>query len=98
VVFDIVHRWKPSDFPEGVVDWEKVMNDIVRWVDLFEPYEVTFDQFQSSAPIQWLNKWLREHNMSHIRVYEKTATAQYNWNRANVFRTALYQDLVHLPE
>jgi hypothetical protein len=97
VVMDIVHRWKPSDFPEGVVDWEKVINDIVRWVDLFEPYEVTFDQFQSSAPIQWLNKWLREHNMAHIRVYEKTATSQYNWNRANVFRTALYQDLVHIP-
>jgi hypothetical protein len=97
VVMDIVHRWKPSDFPEGVVDWEKVMNDITRWVDIFQPYEVTFDQFQSSAPIQWMNKWLREHNMSHIRVYEKTATAQYNWNRANVFRTALYQDLVHIP-
>jgi hypothetical protein len=98
VVFDIVHRWKPEDFPGGRnVDWEKVINDIVRWVDLFQPYEITFDQFQSSAPIQWLNKWLREHNMSHIRVYEKTATAQYNWNRANVFKTALYQDLVHLP-
>lgn len=97
VVMDIVHRWKPSDFPEGVIDWEEVINDVVRWVDLFQPYEITFDQFQSSAPIQWLNKWLREHQMSHIRVYEKTATAQYNWNRANVFRTALYQDLVHIP-
>lgn len=97
VVMDIVHRWLPSDFPEGVVDWEVVMKDIIRWIDLFEPYEVTFDQFQSSAPIQWLNKWAREHNMSHVRIYEKTATAQYNWNRANVFRTALYQDLVHIP-
>lgn len=97
VVFDIVHRWTPDQFAEGVVDWEIVLRDIVNWIDLFQPYEITFDQFQSQAPIQWLNRWLREHNMSNILVYEKTATAQYNWNRANVFRTALYQDLVHIP-
>ncbi len=97
VVFDIVHRWTPEQFPEGVVDWEVVLRDITGWIDMFQPYEVTFDQFQSQAPIQWLNRWLREKGMSQILVYEKTATAQYNWNRANVFRTALYQDLVHLP-
>lgn len=97
VVYDLVHRWTPDQFPEGVVDWEIVLKDIVGWIDLFQPYEVTFDQFQSQAPIQWINRWLREHNMSNILVYEKTATAQYNWNRANVFRTALYQDLIHLP-
>jgi hypothetical protein len=97
VVFDIIHRWTPEQFPEGVVDWEVVLRDITGWIDQFQPYEVTFDQFQSQAPIQWLNRWLREKGLSQILVYEKTATAQYNWNRANVFRTALYQDLVHIP-
>jgi hypothetical protein len=97
VVIDIVQRWTPDRFPEGVVDWQVVLKDIVRYINLFEPYEITFDQFQSQAPIQWLNKWLRENNMSNIMVYEKTATAQYNWNRAEVFRTALYQGLVHIP-
>jgi hypothetical protein len=97
VVFDIVKRWVPGQFSEGVVDWEKVLHEVVGYIDLFEPYEVTFDQFQSQAPIQWLNRWLQENNMSQVRVYEKPATAQYNWNRAEVFRTALYQDLVHLP-
>ncbi|MDB5280905.1 MAG: hypothetical protein JWR61_5860, partial [Ferruginibacter sp.] len=43
------------------------------------------------------NQWLRQNNMTETRVYEKTATAQYNWNRAEVFRTALYQGLVHIP-
>lgn len=97
VVFDVVHRWKPEQFDGKVIDWEIVMQDIIRWVNLFQPYEITFDQFQSSAPIQWLNKWLREHNLAHIRCYEKTATAQHNWDRANVFRTALYQNLIHIP-
>lgn len=97
VVMDIIRRWTPGQFAEGVVDWEIVLKDLCRYIDLFQPYEVTFDQFQSQAPIQWLTRWLRENNMSEIRVYEKTATAQYNWNRAEVFRTALYQGLVHLP-
>lgn len=97
VVIDIVQRWKPNDFPEGVVDWEVVLRDIIRYINIFQPYEVTFDQFQSQAPMQWLNTWLRQNNMSDIRVYEKTATAMHNWNRAEVFRTALYQDLIHIP-
>lgn len=97
VIFDIIHRWTPDQFPEGVVDWEIVLKDITTWIDLFQPYEITFDQFQSQAPIQWINRWLREQNLSNIMCYEKTATAQYNWNRANVFRTALYQDLIHFP-
>lgn len=73
VIIDIIKRWKPDQFPEGVVDWEVVLEEMTRYINIFEPYEITFDQFQSSAPIQWLNKWLREQNMSHIRVYEKTA-------------------------
>lgn len=97
VIIDIVQRWRPDQFPDGVVDWEVVLADITRYINLFEPYEVTFDQFQSQAPIQWLNTWLRDNNLTKTRVYEKTATAQYNWNRAEVFRTGLYQGLVHIP-
>lgn len=97
VMFDIVQRWEPDKFAGGAVDWEVVLKEVTRYIVIFRPYEVTFDQFQSQAPIQWLNKWLREQNMQDVRVYEKPATAQYNWNRAEVFRTALYQDLVHIP-
>ena len=97
VVFDIVQRWLPEQFPDRVIDWEVVLQDVVKYINIFQPYEVTFDQFQSGAPIAFLNTYLRKNNMGDIRVYEKTATAQYNWNRAEVFRTALYQGLVHVP-
>lgn len=97
VVFDIVKRWNPKEFPEGVVDWQIVLNEIIQYVDIFRPFEVTFDQFQSAAPIQALNRMIRDKGWSGIRVYEKTATAQHNWHRAECFRTALYQGLVHAP-
>lgn len=97
VVFDIVKRWAPKDFPEGVVDWEIVLDELMLYIELFRPYEVTFDQFQSHAPIQALNRQIRDKGWSGIRVYEKTATAQNNWHRAEIFRTALYQGVIHVP-
>lgn len=97
VVFDIVKRWKPQEFPNGVIDWELVIKEVLQYCDIFRPYEVTFDQFQSAAPIQEMNRVLRTKGMSDIRVYEKTATAQHNWERAETFKTALYQNLVHSP-
>lgn len=96
VVFDVVKRWNPKEFPDGVIDWEVVLREVFGYVNAFRPYEVTFDQFNSAAPIQWLNRICREHNLD-TRVYEKTATSQSNWNRAEIFRTALYQGLVHSP-
>lgn len=97
VMMDIVQRWKPKDFPGGAIDWEVVLNEVTMKIQIFRPYEVTFDMFQSSAPIQWLNKWLRDKNMADIRVYERPSTSQYNYNRAMNFRTSLYSDFVHLP-
>lgn len=96
VIFDIVRRWQPREFPENVIDWEIVLREVYGYINTFRPFEVTFDQFNSAAPIQWLTRACREANLD-TRVYEKTATSQTNWNRAEVFRTALYQGLVHAP-
>lgn len=97
VVFDIIKRWRPQDFPEGVIQWEEVMTELLDYIDIFRPFEVTFDQFQSNAPIQFLQRELRKRGIGEVRVYEKTATAQHNWNRAEIFKTALYMGLLHAP-
>lgn len=98
VVFDIVYRWNPKNFEGGVIDWREVMNQIIIWMDIFRPYELTFDQFQSAEPIQRMRQMLNERHIGEVRVYQKTATNEHNWNRANVFRTALYQGLIHAPQ
>jgi hypothetical protein len=97
VVFDIIKRWEPGEFPEGVINWETVLPWVLHVVDIFRPYEVTFDQFNSSAPIQWLRKELRRKGIGETNVYEKTATSTTNWNRAEIFKTALYQGIIHAP-
>lgn len=97
VMIDIVKRWRPQDFPGGVIDWEVVIAEVVVYADLFRPYEITLDQFDSTAPIQTMRRKLNEKSIGGIRVYEKTATPEYNWKRAEIFKTALYQAKVHVP-
>lgn len=97
VVFDIIKRWKPQDFKGGAIHWDTVMSEVMTYIELFRPYELTLDQYNSAEPIQKLNKELRERNLEGIRIYEKTATPEVNWKRADVYKTALYQGFVHAP-
>lgn len=97
VVFDIIKRWKPQDFKGGAIHWDTVMKEVMVYVELFRPYELTLDQYNSAEPIQKLNKELRDRGLEGIRIFEKTATPEVNWKRADVYKTALYQNLVHAP-
>jgi hypothetical protein len=54
------------------------------------------DQHQSSWPISYLRKTLRSKNIG-TRVFEKTATSMNNWNRAEIFKTAVNQNKIHAP-
>lgn len=97
VVFDMVKRWNPKDFPGQTIQWAYVINEIMGYAEIFRPYEITFDQFQSAEPIQTMNNLLMERGIEGIRVYEKTATLERNWFRAETFKTALNHGLIHIP-
>lgn len=96
VVFDIVKRWDPTLFPGKVIRWKPILQEIFTFAQMFRPFEITFDQHQSLEPIQDLTDMLATRNIQ-CRVFEKTATNELNWKRWEVFKTALYQGLVHAP-
>ncbi len=96
VVFDIIKRWQPSHFRGGAIHWPTVEDEVMHYVRLFRPYEVTLDQYQSHEPIQRMNVAVREAGLD-TRIYEITATPEVNWKRAENYKTALYQGLVHAP-
>lgn len=97
VVFDLVKRWNPKEFPGETIQWATVINEILSYAEIFRPYEITFDQFQSAEPIQTLNYALMDRGIEGINVYEKTATLERNWYRCETFKTALNHGLVHCP-
>lgn len=97
VIFDIIKRWNPRDFQDEVIDWNTVIEEVLFVADIFRPTEITMDQHNSKYPIQTIQRELRLRGIGEVHVYEKTANIQGNWNRAEVFRTALYRNLVHAP-
>ncbi len=99
VVFDLVHRWDPKDsllFPTGTIDYIKVCEELLRYCLLFRPRSLTFDQWNSAAPMQWLMQKLQEQGIPTM-IQEVTATRARNWNRWEFFKTALYTGRVHIP-
>lgn len=96
VVFDLVKRWNPKDFPNGTIDYMQVMEELLRYCEAYRPRSLTFDQFNSVAPIQWLQKELAKKNLS-VQVYMETATKLRNRNKWEFFKTALNLGRVHIP-
>lgn len=97
VVFDIVKRWNPKDFPGETIDWKVIIQEVMQYARIFHPYEITFDQFQSHEPIQHLNSMLQREGIGDIYVREAYATNDSNWYRAEAFKTAINHGLVHGP-
>lgn len=96
VVFDMIKRWDPANFPGKVIRWKPILQEIFTYAQQFRPFEITFDQHQSLEPIQDLTEMLNQRNIQ-CRIYEKFATNELNWKRWEVFKTALYQGLIHAP-
>jgi hypothetical protein len=98
-VLDLVHFWDPADFGNHTIDYDEVRDWIFdNVVTRFQPDEMTFDQFNSVASVQALQKRVRGARLQkNIVVYERTATAALNWSTWETFKAALNMGFVHCP-
>jgi hypothetical protein len=98
-VFDLIKYWDPADFEGHIIDYDIVIDWIFENIVMpFQPEEVTFDQFNSVASVQRLQKMVRHGRFQkNITVYERTATAPLNWKTYETFKTALNMGFVHAP-
>lgn len=97
-VFDVIHHWRPGDFPDHTINYLEVNDRLWDWIRDFKTDEFTFDQFNSQNTIQWLNDQVRKARIpKRVSIYEKTATAQHNWERAENFKIALNQGWIESP-
>jgi len=99
-VFDLIHHWEPQNWDDGVVDYDEIADFMIEKIaHKFYPNEITFDQFNSVATIQKINKALmKTPTPKQVTAYERTATKPLNWSRAEVFKTAINMGLVHAPQ
>lgn len=98
LIFDYIHHFQPSDFPDNMIDYPHLGEHVWGLIQGFKPDEFTYDQWNSAETIQRLSKKIREANFpKRVQVYEKTATAAHNWERAENFKVALNQGWIHAP-
>lgn len=97
-VFDYIHHWQPSDFPDSIIDYVEIEEHLWRLIRDFKPDEFTFDQWNTASVIAHLRKQVRDSSFpKRVNIYEKTATVAHNWERAENFKIALNQEWVHAP-
>lgn len=95
-VIDLVRVWRPSDFPDGHVDFRMVEAEVKHYMDCFHPKRVTVDPWNGRSIIENLRDYAYKR---HLRVeIEAVPTSQLrNREIAETFRTALYERRVHCP-
>jgi hypothetical protein len=97
-VFDYIHHWSASDFPDNIIHYPTIGDHLFRLITGFKTDEFTFDQWNSIETIQRLMARVREEKIpKRIDIYEKTATNAHNWERAENFKVCLNQGWIEAP-
>lgn len=97
-VFDYITHWQPSDFPDNIVDYITIEEEIWMLLKSFHPDEFTFDQWNSAAVIAQLKKRVHEARFpKRVQVWEQTATLKHNWERAENFKISMNHGWIHSP-
>jgi hypothetical protein len=98
VVFDALYAWLPRDFPNHIVKYQEVEDDIYEYLCHFPIAELTFDQFDWTRSIDLLNDRVANANLPRkTKIYMRPASAPFNWRAAEVFKTAAALGLIHAP-
>jgi hypothetical protein len=97
VVFDLIEAFYPEDFPNHTIDWLEIMPVFADYINLFRPYEFSFDQFNSMAPIQMLQAEADRLGAWETQISYKPGTPTLNRQRAMNFKTALNLGRIHAP-
>lgn len=105
-IIDYINVWQPKDFPPDPVtkvpwvDYQTVTGDIIDLSKRFNIGTLSFDQFNSASSIQTIRSAVQRGQSLNggMIVKEVTATRNRNWEQFEMFKTALYMGLVHIPD
>ncbi|MFN8017621.1 MAG: hypothetical protein U0P45_05815 [Acidimicrobiales bacterium] len=99
VFFDDAFSWKPKDFPDDIIDYRQVEADITEILTAYPVTTLTFDQYDSAGTIDRLRSFAAAGGgKCRTNVFERTATAPYNWRAFEIFKSAAMMGLIHIPE
>ncbi len=99
VVFDLIHHWAPSDFPEGIVNYMAIEDEILGYIQAFNIQTLTFDQWNSASSLQRLRSRAERLNLPRRpTIEERFATKDRNLQVYEIYKTAIGHGIVHAPD
>lgn len=99
VIFDVIRHWAPSDFPDGIVNYIQIKEQILGYIKAFGIQTLSFDQWNSASIIQELRSQAEElHLPRRPNIIERFATKDLNLKVYETFKTAIGHGIVHAPE
>jgi hypothetical protein len=98
VIVDHIKVWRPRDFPEHLIDYVAVEDELFDYIAAYRLRTLTFDQWNSASSIDHLRARVRAAGFYWpTDISEHTATAATNWAEAENFKTALINNVAHSP-
>lgn len=99
VFIDDAFAWHPADFADHTINYTRVESDIKDILARYPINTLTFDQWNSASVIDRLNAFVANQQSMPRRtnIFERTATAPFNWRAAETFKTAVMLGIVHIP-
>jgi hypothetical protein len=99
VFFDLIRHWAPSDFPDNIVNYIQIKEQILGYIRDFGLQTLSFDQWNSASIIQELRSQAEGlHLPRRPNIIERFATKDLNLKVYEVFKTAIGHGIVHAPE
>ncbi len=95
-VIDYLHAWRPAEFPDGLIDYQKVLADIVDLADRYRLKSISFDPFNTVAFKGDLESKLRAKGCK-TRVEVVKATATRNEAMYDNLKSLAGEHRIHLP-
>ena len=92
VIVDVLKVWRPMDYPDNVVDYVEVQQDLINILNHF-PSTTSFSMDQWNSALFLAD--LKRRFSPRIRIVEETFDEKSNQNRFEKFKSALNLGWVH---
>lgn len=98
LVYDLIHHWSPRNFPDGIINYPQIEDEIFDIISRFNLTKLTFDPWNSAGSIQRLRSRVAASGLPWTTTISEThPTAELNWRAYEVFKTAVGHGIVHAP-
>lgn len=98
VDYDVIHHWEPSDFPDGIISYRVIGDEIFEYIKAFNISVLTFDNHNSAEIMERLRARVAAAGLpKRCAIFERRPTAELNLEVWELVKTALGHNIVHAP-